>query len=408
MVSNEILIKVDSLSKKFCSDLRTSLYYGLIDSVQLLLGLHNTSENAQLRKKEFWALRDISFEVRRGECVSIVGSNGAGKTTILRLMLGLLRPDIGKVTLEGRVSAFVALNAGFQPNLTGRENIYITCAIQGMSRSEIENSIDEIIEFSELDNFIDAPVRTYSSGMAVRLGFAIASVVKPDILLLDEVLAVGDAKFRAKCYNKIYELSQNCAVVLISHDENQISRLSHKSLLLKSGKILTQGTADEILIQYRQLQTRYNEVQDESYIDSSIKDVKVLFDYNKDFADAMFQSGQDLSGEIFIKDTEIRRSYEIGITLHDELGQVISHINSEHNNFNLKSNSSNGKSGFFFNVRALRISAGKKYVSLTLRDRCSNQILYWGHMNWKLNVIHDFFIPAPTYNDCEFGEMEVF
>ncbi|MEO1512133.1 MAG: ATP-binding cassette domain-containing protein, partial [Planctomycetota bacterium] len=195
------VIEVRGLYKKFGQSLRSALKYGLIDAARRGVGLD--SDSARLRPGEFWALRDVGFEVRPGEALGIMGVNGSGKTTLLRVLNGTYGPDAGRVTMRGRVGALIAAGAGFDPMLTGRENILINGALVGMSPREIRRRFDEIVDFAELREFIDMPVRNYSSGMAVRLGFSVAVAGRPEILLVDEVLAVGDMNFQRKCFERI-------------------------------------------------------------------------------------------------------------------------------------------------------------------------------------------------------------
>ena len=230
---NDILVQVEGLSKKFCKDLKTSLWYGVKDLVSNLFG--NGNERV-LRPKEFWALKDISFELRRGECLGLIGHNGAGKSTLLKLLNGLIQPDAGKVIIKGRVGALIELGAGFNPILTGRENIYNNGAILGFTKKEIDGKLQTIIDFAELEEFIDMPVQHYSSGMKVRLGFAIAAQMEPDVLIIDEVLAVGDIGFRIKCFNTISFLLQKCAVIIVSHSMPDISKSATVGLLMENGK----------------------------------------------------------------------------------------------------------------------------------------------------------------------------
>ncbi len=231
----ETLIKVENLSKKFCKDLKTSLWYGVKD---LASGLSGNRNERELRPKEFWAVKDISFELRRGECLGLIGHNGAGKSTLLKILNGLINPDAGKVTIRGRVGALIELGAGFNPILSGRENIYNNGAILGFTRKEIDSKVEEIIDFAEIREFIDMPVQNYSSGMKVRLGFAVAAQMEPDVLIIDEVLAVGDIGFRMKCLTKIGSLLSKTAVIFVSHTMPQISRISNKILLLEKGNTL--------------------------------------------------------------------------------------------------------------------------------------------------------------------------
>lgn len=240
----EWLLRVDGVSKKFCRSLKLSLWYGLQDVACELnpFSTRNASAaamgSASLREGEFWASQDISFTLRRGECLGLIGHNGAGKTTLLRMLNGLVKPDEGSIEIKGRVGALIALGAGFNPVLSGRENIYVNGAVLGLGKREIDEKVDEIIDFSELAEFIDSPVQSYSSGMSVRLGFAIASTLQPDVLLLDEVLAVGDMGFAVKCLNRVRELASNSAVILVSHNMNSIASFCTRVLLLDHGKIV--------------------------------------------------------------------------------------------------------------------------------------------------------------------------
>ncbi|MFM7167278.1 MAG: FkbM family methyltransferase [Planctomycetaceae bacterium] len=195
----------------------------------------------ELRKDEFWSLRDVSFELRRGECLGLIGHNGAGKSTLLKILNGLIRPDSGRITMRGRVAAMIELNAGFNGLLTGRENIYNQGALLGFSRTDIERQFDAIVEFSELEQFLDTPVQNYSSGMKVKLGFAVSTQLQPDILLIDEVLAVGDLGFRFKCLNRISSMMRQCAVIFVSHSMTQVMRVSTEVIMLKEGRVAFRG-----------------------------------------------------------------------------------------------------------------------------------------------------------------------
>ncbi len=250
---NDTLIKVEGVSKKFCRRLRNSLWYGLQDLGNELRG-HRHGGNGQLRPDEFWAVKDVSFELKRGQCLGLIGRNGAGKTTLLRMLNGLIKPDQGRIEIRGRVGALIALGAGFNPILTGRENIYVNASVLGLSRREIDKKIDEIIDFAEIGDFIESAVQTYSSGMQVRLGFAVATAITPDVLLLDEVLTVGDAAFRVKCFNRMRELINNTAVIFVSHNMAQLTRIADRMLLLQSGSVVTDdNNLGRVISQYHSL-----------------------------------------------------------------------------------------------------------------------------------------------------------
>jgi lipopolysaccharide transport system ATP-binding protein len=238
MEDNEVLVKVEHLSKKFCKDLKTSLWYGVKDLCANILG---NKEERSLRPDEFWAVKDINFELRRGECLGLIGHNGAGKSTLLKILNGLINPDEGKVTIKGRVSALIELGAGFNPILSGRENIYNNGAVLGFSKKEIDAKVEEIIDFAEIREFIDMPVQNYSSGMKVRLGFAVAAQMKPDVLIIDEVLAVGDLGFVLKCLKTIDAILPETAIVFVSHSMPMVSRICNQIILMEHGKVQFQG-----------------------------------------------------------------------------------------------------------------------------------------------------------------------
>jgi lipopolysaccharide transport system ATP-binding protein len=248
-MDNEVLIKVNGLSKKFCRSIKRSLWYGTKD---MLNAFSSSVSEKTLRQDEFWALKDISFEVKRGECLGLIGHNGAGKSTLLKLLNGLIRPDAGSIEMSGRVGALIELGAGFSPLLSGRENVYINGSILGLSKDEIDDKYDDIVEFAELADFMDTPIQNYSSGMKVRLGFAIAAQVNPDILLIDEVLAVGDMGFTLKCFNQMDKLLRNTAIILVSHSIPQVARMATNLCVLEKGKSMFFGTnvADGINLYY--------------------------------------------------------------------------------------------------------------------------------------------------------------
>lgn len=278
---DEVLVRVEGVSKKFCRSLKKSLWYGLCDiggelnpfrrqvaevagSGLLVAGNGSKPDSSELatsnsplvtpaaaaardedlRDGEFYAVRDVSFELRRGECLGLIGHNGAGKTTLLKMLNGLIKPDAGRITMRGRIGAVIALGAGFNPILTGRENIYINGAVLGLSKKRIDEKIDDIIDFAEVREFIDMPVQSYSSGMQVRLGFAVATAMDPDVLLLDEVLAVGDAKFRTKCFQRIGAIMEKCAVIFVSHDAYSVRRICNEVLWMKRGRQMFLGDTE--------------------------------------------------------------------------------------------------------------------------------------------------------------------
>jgi ABC-type polysaccharide/polyol phosphate transport system ATPase subunit len=203
---------------------------------------------------DVWALREVSFAVEPGEAVGLVGRNGSGKTTLLRLLAGIIKPTAGHVTVGGRVGSLLELGAGFHPDFTGRENVFLNGSIHGLSRKRVREQMDEIVAFAELQDFIDLPVRTYSSGMAMRLGFAIAAHIEADVLLLDEVFAVGDEAFQRKCFGKIFEFKQRGGtIVFVSHDAAAVEKLCERAILLRAGGLEFDGATHDAILRYHRL-----------------------------------------------------------------------------------------------------------------------------------------------------------
>ena len=238
-MDDEVLVKVEGVSKKFCRSLKRSLWYGVQDVAADMFGRRGSHD--ELRNNEFWAVNDVSFELKRGECLGLIGPNGAGKSTLLKMLNGLVKPDKGRITMRGQVGALIELGAGFNPILTARENIYVNGSVLGFTKKEIDRKFDAIVDFAEIEEFIDTPVQSFSSGMKVRLGFAVAAQMEPDVLLIDEVLAVGDAGFKARCFTRISAISKRTSVILVSHSMPEVARTASSILLLESGKTAFSG-----------------------------------------------------------------------------------------------------------------------------------------------------------------------
>ncbi len=245
-MDEDVLIKAEGVSKKFCRSLKRSLWYGVKDIGSELFGIERSGN---LRKNEFWAVKDVSFELKRGDCLGLIGHNGAGKSTLLKMLNGLIKLDKGEIWMKGRVSALIELGAGFNPILTGRENIYNNGAVLGISKKQIDRKFDSIVDFAEIEDFIDTPVQNYSSGMKVRLGFAVAAQMEPDILLIDEVLAVGDIGFKIKCINEIQRMLSNAAVIFVTHSMPFVSRICNSGILLDKGRSELKTTDIGLLIE---------------------------------------------------------------------------------------------------------------------------------------------------------------
>lgn len=251
MCSDKIAISVENVSKcyQIYSNPRDRLKQFFVPKIQNVFGQEN-----KRYYDEFWALKDINFEIERGEAAGIIGRNGSGKSTLLQIITGTLTPTTGSVITNGRIAALLELGSGFNPEFTGRENIYLNGSVLGLSRREIDNKFDSIAGFADIGVHLDQPVKTYSSGMMVRLAFAVQVQLEPDILIVDEALAVGDALFQKRCFRQIEKLTSNGVTLLfVSHDQESVRTLTNKSVLLDRGKQRKIGLSSEVLLEYRRL-----------------------------------------------------------------------------------------------------------------------------------------------------------
>ncbi|MCL4157496.1 UNVERIFIED_CONTAM: hypothetical protein GTU68_061921, partial [Idotea baltica] len=212
---------------------------------------YKTLSGSVADENRFWALQDINFEINQGDVVGVIGRNGAGKSTLLKVLSRITSPTVGRVTIHGRVASLLEVGTGFHPELTGRENIYLNGSILGMRRAQIDRKFDEIVEFAEVTKFLDTPVKRYSSGMYVKLAFSVAAHLETDVLLVDEVLSVGDAKFRERCVGKMNEVSQQGrTIIFVSHNLGLVQELCAQSIYLKNGSVQKQGLTSEVLPEY--------------------------------------------------------------------------------------------------------------------------------------------------------------
>lgn len=239
-MANDLAIRTADLGKKF------AIYSSPFDRVKEALSFGRKSCHL-----DFWALRHVSIEIEKGRCVGVVGSNGVGKTTLLRLLLGLTRPSEGAIERNGIVHGLIDLGSGFHPEMSGRENAHTECALLGMGKREISAKVEEIIDFAELSDFVDQPVRTYSTGMLMRLGFAVATCLRPDILLVDEVLGVGDQYFQCKCLGKIKEFkNEGGTIIFVSHNPWQVGRICERAIWINAGQVERDGIVELVLDEY--------------------------------------------------------------------------------------------------------------------------------------------------------------
>lgn len=404
-MEDDVVIKVENVSKKFTRSIKRSMLYGSNDLVKSIFG--KTPSTATLRKGEFWSLRNVNFEVKKGEMFALVGANGSGKSTLLRLIAGIFPPDGGKIMVKGKIGALIAVGAGFHPHMTGRENIYLNGTILGMTKEEIAIKFTDILEFADIGDFIDAPVSTYSSGMTVRLGFAIAIHCEPEIVLVDEILAVGDSQFQRKCLNKIEEKKkEGVTFILVTHNMQQVETMCDRAVYLKEGNQIKEGQPREVIGQYELDQMSqgqedyidYKEKYNESLVNSlklvdkttgygtdEIKiDLVQTLDRNDNFV-VDFQTGDLLK---LIIDLQTQRRYDdvfcfirIGY-IQDLKTNTVESVLGVKKQLNLKK----GKSSINLLIPELGLTTGIYRVTLHLFDKSSLTPYFqgsFGYFNFK-------------------------
>ncbi|HEY8934627.1 MAG TPA: ABC transporter ATP-binding protein [Cyclobacteriaceae bacterium] len=345
------IIKVEGLSKSFVISHEVKERYtslGEVISRRAKNILRGRSSKPASANEEFWALNDVNFEVQRGDRVGIIGRNGAGKSTLLKVLSRITEPTKGRIDIEGRVASLLEVGTGFHPELTGRENIFLNGAILGMSRAEIRNKFDEIVAFAEVEKFLDTPVKRYSSGMYVRLAFAVAAHLEPEILIVDEVLAVGDAQFQKKCLGKMQDVSQNegRTVLFVSHNMGVIAQLCNKGILLNKGIVEKSGEISSIIDSY----ISGGNNNDGMYLISETNPRKKNFftkiltvnDSHELSSDFSFDEKINVSFEFMAE--EVLPNLNIGIVLNDKLQRKVFTIVKPLEFF--KKNSSNVYKGF--------------------------------------------------------------
>ncbi len=332
-----------------------------------------------LKEQEFWAVKDVNFTIPKGGVVGVMGPNGAGKSTVLKLLSGIMSPTKGKMTINGRLSALIEVTAGFHPELTGRENVYLNGTILGMKRKEIDNKFDEIVAFSGVEEFIDTPVKRYSSGMYSRLGFSVAAHMDPEILIVDEVLSVGDVSFQAKCAQKMRELlSSGSTILLVSHQISLIQSLCKRVILLNHGELVKDGPTDDVIPFYQNIIFKRNEEEFKRKISVSEGKVKVkqdsILDINKinilgqDGIDKEdFSQNEDLSVQIDYTAKQAIQSPIVILEIVRSDGVLCCTLNSK--DFNLEFGSVNGHAIITINFPKFTLSPGIYLTKVSFWDR---------------------------------------
>ena len=330
---------------------------------------------------EIWALRDVSFSVAAGESVGLIGRNGSGKTTLLRLLSGIIKPTSGSVDVGGRVGSLLELGAGFHPDLTGRENVFLNGSIHGLKRAYVREQLDEIVAFAGLEQFIDLPVRTYSSGMYMRLGFAIAAHIDADVLLLDEVFAVGDEQFQRKCFGKIFEFKQRGGtIVFVSHDAAAVERLCDRAVLLRNGLVEFDGPTHDAIVRYRQQLAgeldpaeRGAGLKEWGSGDARIAGVELL---GPDGAPrTQFLAGEPLTLRLRVVAQRAMAPPRLSLELRDASGLLVA--GSGRSTAELGWDQQTTELGARFEVEQLPLADGRFHLRLGLTDETGERLYHW-------------------------------
>lgn len=375
---SDIAIRVENLSKRYRIGGPQASYKTLRESlVGAVTGsLHRLRHNTQYVTRDtdtIWALKDISFEVKRGEVVGIIGRNGAGKSTLLKILSRITEPTEGYAEIYGRVGSLLEVGTGFHPELTGRENIYLNGAILGMKKAEIDRRFDEIVAFAEIEKFIDTPVKHYSSGMGLRLGFAVAAHLEPEILVVDEVLAVGDAQFQKKCLGKMSEVAgEGRTVLFVSHNMAAVNQLCTEAMMLKDGQVWRSGPVQGVIdgyLQENQSQVSYE--RELATVERGASQCPLLLERILLFKEQRPTSQFETFGEFNLEVTcllspDVLQKASLGFVVTDALGdrQFVSHSNQYCDYYVREAN----KVIFHAAIEQLPLLPGRYKISLYLSD----------------------------------------
>jgi ABC-type polysaccharide/polyol phosphate transport system ATPase subunit len=376
VTTQNIALRVQNVSKKFA---RGEMHDSLRDFIPSLFArLAGRTRATSTARKEFWALQDVSLELNRGEAFGIIGANGAGKSTLLKLITGIMKPNTGRIDLNGRLSALIEVGAGFHPDLTGRENIYLNGTILGMRRAEIDRKFDAIVEFSGLADFIDTPVKRYSTGMYARLGFSVAAHVEPDILIVDEVLSVGDIVFQNRCLEKMNDIIHSGAtVIFVSHNLRAIAELCPRSILLEHGKVTAAGPSQEVLKAY--LESCGLEGRRARSKDLIITSVKVRGSHSEGVA---FNSGEKVWVDVKVECTGDTEPFSIVLFVNDDRQYEAFHTSTE-----------------YLGYPPISLKPGERFACTFEMDlNLAGGTFYFGVLLYRFNIekIVDRFFPAAT------------
>ena len=411
MLGNDTVLEVDRISKIYTRDFkakRKRLLWSLYTSLGLPVDIKNKIKPAH---NGFWALKNISFSLKKCEAIGVVGLNGSGKTTLLRVLAGQISPDEGEIRMIGKSAAIIELTAGFRMSASGAKNIYLRGALLGRHRAQIDEIFDEIVEFSELESFIHAPISTYSSGMTLRLAFSIMIMIKPDIFLIDETLSVGDFLFRQKCLSRIRELRNDSAFVFVSHSMDDIKNFCDKAILLHQGVISAVGDPASIIENYKKINSVYHEKKSPKkkvflapqYSNTKVIEIiEVYWCDNRLEKNSSFNIGDDVYLKIAFTLSYKPRNLYIGLPIWSESGQLMTGFstNREGQGLNIIPHK---KISLILRVSKINFNPGQYFANLAIHDgpeylhRGEVQALqikkssvdFWGCVNLKYSWTFD-------------------
>ena len=332
------------------------------------------------RARDVWALQDVSLEIEPGAAVGLVGRNGSGKTTLLRLISGIIKPTSGRIEVGGRVASLLELGAGFHPEFTGRENVYLNGSIHGLSRARVREVMDEIVAFAELERFIDLPVRTYSSGMYMRLGFSVAAHIQSDVLLLDEVFAVGDEQFQRKCFGKVAEFKgRGGTIIFVSHDAQAVERLCDRAVLLREGRVAFDGETRAAIAEYRRLLAAdANPDELEAGLrewgsgEARIDEAELLDAAGE--RRTQFAAGEPVTVRLVVSAEPGIAAPRVSLEIRDDGGVVIG--GASHDTAELGWNGDGGTRELRFDLDRLPLADGRFHLRLALMDSKQGRLLH--------------------------------
>jgi ABC-type polysaccharide/polyol phosphate transport system ATPase subunit len=404
---SDTVIRVENLGKKYIighqhqeryTALRDVIANGAKSLLTTLNPLTQKSKNeAKNSREEFWALKDVSFEIKQGDRVGIIGRNGAGKSTLLKIVSRITEPTTGRIGIKGRVASLLEVGTGFHPELTGRENIYLNGAILGMSKAEIKKKFDEIVDFAEVEKFLDTPVKRYSSGMYVRLAFAVAAHLEPEILIVDEVLAVGDAQFQKKCLGKMQDVSRNQGrtVLFVSHNMDAIQRLCSQCVMLERGQVTAQGDTDSIVLHYLSnnstIQALPNQWIDLSQIRRQMGTREAYFvgvQYNSFNEASAFQpySNGPLEFLLAIESDSNRNIGSIAVSIYDKLGTML--VNADSLILGEITTFQEGKNIVKIRINKLHLNPGIYVIAFWLAEPLTNTVFDYIESAFEIEIIN--------------------